>query len=222
MSDNNKPLYSHVYQDFKPSEKPHAVNGCEPIFILSAVDVQPLDVNTLFLDFITTQLRHPVWRKKSFYEFLQYQAAMYASKYRITSYDTAYFLQEDLGVEYAKANTADINECGAYPYLVLYSRPIDHMYCEIYDCLVRIFKYDRDTDTYMEITNFDEDEVYNYIANFFEQNYKAPVEVDDLETLKEKYPEEEIKKLTKELLNSFYGSKNMKTPDTNPDTNTDA
>lgn len=175
MSD--KPtLYDRIVTSSEPSDKKNALHGCEPIYILSAVDIQPVTQEILEKEFEVTKIRYPAWKNKTFQEFLQIKADTYETKYNIETYDTAYFLNPLTAEQYAKENMADINEAGSYPYLVIYSRPTNHMYAEANKTEVRLFVYERETDSYREIKNIKADEKYLYIIAKFDTFTTPPKE----------------------------------------------
>lgn len=86
-------------------------------------------------------------------------------RFSIETYDTAYFTSKETALKYARNNAADINEAGAYPYLVVYSRDLDVMYADAYDSDVTVLQFDRETRTYKDM---DEDTLEKLvIANRF-------------------------------------------------------
>lgn len=146
------------------------------IYILSAVDIKPKSQADLERELEVLKIHHPYWNNKTFEEFQKYKAEIYESKYLVTTYDTAYFLEEDTAVQYAELNMADINESGAYPYLAVYSRPLSTMYAEANPCTVRLFEYHRKQDVYQEIKDLDAKPEYQYIRYAFDCSKKPKIE----------------------------------------------
>lgn len=91
-------------------------------------------------------------RNDTLKDYVKWLAGIQQLRYHVDTYDTAYFEDLSTAMEYAKANMADINESGAYEYLAIYSRPLNIMYADAYDCEVHVFVYNKDTHHYDEIT----------------------------------------------------------------------
>lgn len=171
-------LYDRIVVSSQPSNKPNSCHGCEPIYILAAVDIQELTKEHLEKEFEVARILHPIWKDRTLSQFINWKAEMHQSKFIIDVYETAYFLNPLTAQEYAKKNMSDINEAGCYPYIAIFSRPTNHMYAEANHCEVMLFKYDKETDTYHEIENIDSDIKYQYIAAQFDMFRKLPSEVE--------------------------------------------
>lgn len=176
--EHNKPiLYDRIVVSSQPSNKPNSCHGCEPIYILAAVDIQELTKEHLEQEFEVARILHPIWKDRTLSQFINWKAEMHQSKFIIDVYETAYFLNPLTAHEYAKQNMSDINEAGCYPYIAIFSRPTNHMYAEANHCEVMLFEYDKETDTYHEIENIDSNIKYQYIAAQFDMFRKLPSEV---------------------------------------------
>jgi len=172
---NNKKT-NNVLASVECSTKANSIHDYETIYILSAVDIKPINREELQKDFEIFKIMYPIWKKKSFKDFLKWKAGFYETKYKIDTYDTAYFLNLDTAIQYAKANMADINESGSYPYLVIYTRPTNKMYSETDKCMVKLFIYNGDKNEYEEINDIKSKEIYLYIVSKFDMFCKLPKE----------------------------------------------
>lgn len=148
----------------------------EKIYILSAVDINKKTNDTLHQEFEIMKIQYPLWNKKTYEDFLEWKTECHESRFAIETYDTAYFLDINTARKYAEENMADINESGAYPWLVIYTRPLNQMYADSESSEVWLFEYDRDTDRYNEITNFSKNIKYRYIKATFDIMTKYPEE----------------------------------------------
>lgn len=140
----------------------------EQIYILSAVNLHKNSQQDIQRKFRIHNLKYH--RNDNFKKYLQWLADMQKLRYRVETYDTAYFTEKETAENYARQNMADINEAGSYPYLVIYSRPIDTMYAEAYDSDVTIFRFNESEGVY-QVMEKHCDEWY-VIANQFDIRYQ--------------------------------------------------
>lgn len=151
-------------------------NAISTIYVLSAVDIRKKTKQDLMTEFEIAKLNHPVWKTKSYEEFLKWKTEFHETRFDIETYDTAYFTDPEIAREYARSNMTDINECGAYPYLAVYSRPTNTMYAEANHCTCEIFEYDDDNDRYRDVKDETDDIRYKYIRAAFDHFTKLPEE----------------------------------------------
>lgn len=167
-------LHDRVVISSHPSKDKNAVDGCEPIYILAAIDIKPLTEDDLKTEFEIMKLKYPLWRNKTFEDFCYWLSEIYGqNNYAMEIYDAAYFLNPVTAWQYAENNITDINECGSYPYLAIYTRPTNHMYAETYPSGVTLFQYNPKTDKYDEIKDTSE-KIYQYMLAQFNSSHKRP------------------------------------------------
>lgn len=145
------------------------------VYILTAANIKPKTEEDVKREFEITKLQHPVWKRKSFAEFWNWKTEIFETKYQTETYDTAYFLDEETAVRYAKENMADINEAGAYPYLLIHTKETNHMYADTETSRVRLFAY-TGKDAYEEITDLDEKKEYSYLIHAVDYTQTPPAE----------------------------------------------
>lgn len=168
--------YDRVVISSQPSTRENSLHGCEPVYILSAVDITEKSEEDLKNEFEIMKILHPIWKDRKYETFLTWKADMYETKFMVDTYDTAYFLNPVTAQQYARQNMADINEAGCYPYLVIYSRPTNHMYAEANPCFFELYHYDHEKDEYLLIEDIKSDIRYEYIRNAFDSFYRPPKE----------------------------------------------
>lgn len=101
--------------------------------------------------------------------------------YDIYDFNAAYFIDKDKAIEYAEANMADINESGAYPYIVIIPRCINLMYPESCKEDITVLKYDHTIDKY-NIVEADDDE---YVMPIIQHYTLQPVSIISKKRIKE-------------------------------------
>ena len=148
----------------------------ECIYILSACDITSKTKNDLEKEFECYKKLYPNWEGRSFEDFVNFKCEMFDARYNIHTYDAGYFLDKEKAADYAKKNPTDINEAGFYPYLALYSRPLDVIYADTYETTVTLFVYDATKNEYTEITDITKDPKYAYLVKAFDVYQKLPKE----------------------------------------------
>lgn len=142
------------------------------IFILSAIDIHKRNEKRWQELFEICKIQHPLWRKKSLEEYKEFESG-WGQLYDIDDFNAAYFIDKDTAIEYAKANMADINEAGAYPYIAIVPRCINIMYPESHDEEITVLKYDHTSDKY-NIVNINDDKYVMPIIQHFNPHPISP------------------------------------------------
>ena len=150
------------------------------IFILSAIDIRKRDDKRWQKLFEICKVQHPVWGKKTLNEYKEFEIG-WGRLYDIYDFNAAYFIDKDKAIEYAEANMADINESGAYPYIVIIPRCINLMYPESCKEDITVLKYDHTIDKY-NIVEADDDE---YVMPIIQHYTLQPVSIISKKRIKE-------------------------------------
>lgn len=125
------------------------------IYILASANARPITDKWISDEYQKYLATHPI-RPFSFPKFVRYITELHGNQFYVTTQDEAYFLDEEKACRFARQNMADINEAGANPYLIVYSRPLDCMYPETEPTVTcRLFTFSKEHRVYEEITHMD-------------------------------------------------------------------
>lgn len=118
------------------------------IYILYDVCAHKLTKKDLEIEFASYEKRFP---GRTFEQFLRFKKDWKQDKYSFGLEEQGYFLDEETAIDYAINNIGDLNEAGAYPYIVISSMPLNVVYPNTNPNTHKLFLYNREKDKYEEI-----------------------------------------------------------------------
>lgn len=118
------------------------------IYILYLVDINQVTEESLRIGFASYQAK---WPNRTFETYMRHKRDWKEDKYSYIIEPQGYFIDAATAVDYAEKNIGDINEAGAYPYVIVASMPLNRVYpmCNIRE--FRLFHFDKKKDVYNEI-----------------------------------------------------------------------
>ena len=118
------------------------------IYILYLVDIIEVTEKALRVGFASYQAK---WPDRTFEMYMRHKRDWKEDRYSYVIEPQGYFIDAATAVDYAEKNMGDINEAGAYPYVIVSSMPLNRVYpmCNTRDH--RIFKFNRNKEIYEEI-----------------------------------------------------------------------
>ena len=122
------------------------------IYILSALSVRIKTEDDLKKEYEKTKITHDSWKDKPFEKYVQFVKSWHQDEYSVSSYDAAYFEDYETAKEYAINNVMDINEAGAYNYIMIRRVPLNMMYADAEMSDFHLFRYVYDSSKYAEET----------------------------------------------------------------------
>ena len=132
------------------------------IYILYLVDIHKVTEEDLRIGFASYQARYP---QRTYEDYLKYKSNWDKDKYTFDIEPQGYFIDEDVAVKYAETNICDINEAGAYPYVIVSSMPLNRVYPMCNERSHRLFLFNEKTRRYDEIA-WDHNEGTSYLKKY--------------------------------------------------------
>lgn len=133
------------------------------IYVLTALHVIPKTEEMIQQEL---EIRNIKYEKKitlEQYKKFEEDWNKFANKYKITcSEENAYFIKEEDALWAARNNLADINEAGAYNYIIVTGVEEGRMYTNCIPKAFYVFKYNSEIGKYEDVPNTDE--VYQFLA----------------------------------------------------------
>lgn len=140
-------------------DKVQALVNCSNFYILYLVDIIPVTEKSLKIKFASYQAQFP---NRTYEDFLKYRRIDNSDKYVFDIEPQGYFLDEKLAIYKAENNVLDINEAGAYPYVIISHMPFNAIYPHCAEREHRLFLFNREKGKYEEI-NWDYNEGTSYL-----------------------------------------------------------
>lgn len=138
------------------------------IYILYDVCAHKLTKKDLEIEFASYEKRFP---GRTFEQFLRFKKDWKQDKYSFGLEEQGYFLDEETAIDYAINNIGDLNEAGAYPYIVISSMPLNVVYPNTNPNTHKLFLYNRERDEYEEI-NWDLNDETKHLHETVDLFYK--------------------------------------------------
>ena len=148
---NQKSLFENIETEFgkEVAEKVRDKIVYESnIYVLYIASVSKVTEKGLRIGFASYQARFP---DRTYEQYLKFKKNWDEDKYTYDIEPQGYFIDEKTAIEYAEANMGDINEAGAFPYVIISEMPLNRVYpnCNIREH--RLFKFNDKTQKYEEI-----------------------------------------------------------------------
>lgn len=118
------------------------------IYVLYIASVSKVTEKGLRIGFASYQARFP---DRTYEQYLKFKKNWDEDKYTYDIEPQGYFIDEQTAVEYAEANMGDINEAGAFPYVIISEMPLNRVYPNCNTREHRLFKFNNETQKYEEI-----------------------------------------------------------------------
>ena len=106
------------------------------------------------------------WKDRSEDEYRSWLKVWNNDRYKVASCDAGYYLTEKDARRALDVFAGDLNEGGSNEYYVLHSYPIGVIYPSSLGDHFYLFRYNRDTDEYLEVS-WTAHEKYRYIMHHF-------------------------------------------------------
>lgn len=124
------------------------------LYILYLVDIHAITQRDLEIGFASYHARYP---DRTYEQYLRYKSNWDRDKYSFDVEPQGYFIDKATAVDCAESNMGDINEAGAYPYVVISSMPLHCVYPHANIREHALFHFNKETGRYDEI-DWDHDE----------------------------------------------------------------
>lgn len=135
------------------------------IYVVSTVDLKEKTEAMLKSEYEQTKAKYDTWKNKSYEEFYEFQKGWGWHRYKLRQEDNSYFMELDKAKEAVINNFADINDGGTYNYALIKKVPVGKAYGMLSVKELYIFKYDRESDKYIEVGLEDNEETKYIISN---------------------------------------------------------
>lgn len=162
MDNINKKYGKDVEEDVKKM----AYSSC--IYILYDVCTHKITEKDLKIEFASYEKKFP---GRTFEQFLRFKKDWKQDKYSFGIEEQGYFLDEETAIDYAINNIGDLNEAGAYPYVVISSRPLNVVYPNTRSNTHKLFLFNRKIDKY-ELINWDLNDETKHLHEAVDLFYK--------------------------------------------------
>jgi len=129
------------------------------IYIVRTIDLTEKTQSDLEREFEVMKINHPLWKTKTYEEFIDFMKGWKWDKYKQDYENNAYFETYEQAYEKVINNVCDINDGGIYDYVSIIKMPMNCCYTESYleENDTTLFKFNYKEDTYFEINkDFDE------------------------------------------------------------------
>lgn len=131
----------------------------EKIWYVEAIGAEKVTEEKLRKDFEIAKIKHN-WdsSKVDFEEFKRLKHSWGEDLYYFDRWISSFHKTKEDAIEFATQNIGDINEAGAYNYVAVVGAPMDSTYYNTYIKYedVLIYKYDRESDRYVQIDKTEE------------------------------------------------------------------
>ena len=129
------------------------------LYVLSIASVREITENDLRIGFASYSARYP---DRTYESYVKYKKNWEEDKFSCNVEPQGYFIDENVAVEYALKNIGDINEHGSFPYAIVSSMPLNHVYPVANFRKHRLFLFNEAKQAYEEI-QWDHDEKTLYL-----------------------------------------------------------
>ena len=119
------------------------------IYVLSLVDIIEVTKESLKVEFASYKLRFP---DRSWNSFMKFKRNWKEDKFSFVVEPQGYFIDKATAVDYAERNIGDVNEAGAYPYIVVSSMPLNRVHPTVNFREHILFLFNSETRRYEEIS----------------------------------------------------------------------
>lgn len=134
------------------------------LYVVTTTSLKEKTEEDLRKEFEVYKARYSSWKEKTYEQFYDFQKGWNWHKYDLKEEDNSYFLNLEEAKKCVKKNFADINDGGVFNYVLIKKVPVGMAYAMIHVNELYIFKYERETDIYKEVS-INEDEETKYIAS---------------------------------------------------------
>ena len=118
------------------------------LFMLYVVDIHEVTRRDLEIGFASYNARYP---ERTFEDYMRYKKNWDRDKFTFDIEPMGYFIDRAEAVYYAEYNMGDINEAGAYPYVVVSSMPLHCVYPHANIREHTLFHFNKKTERYEEV-----------------------------------------------------------------------
>lgn len=118
------------------------------IYILTIADSYEVTEESMRIKFASYQAKYP---NRTFESYVKYLKNWDEDRFTFVIEPMGYFLDEQTAIEYAEANMGDINECGAFPYAIVSSIPLNRVYPTCNFRTHKLFEYNKKTNRYESV-----------------------------------------------------------------------
>ena len=148
--DPTKCLQSAIAENIDPTTAANveALAYETSIYVLYLADITEVSQKSLDAKFASFKVRYPA---RTYEQFMKQLKNWNEDKYHFLAEPQGYFIDEDTAVDYAVRNMGDINESGAYPYVLISSMPLNRVYPAANTRKFRIFLFNKKKEVYEEI-----------------------------------------------------------------------
>jgi len=119
------------------------------LFVLTTISLKKKTEEDLILEWKISNLVHK--RETPFEEHMDFIEGWGWKTYDYSSEDNCYFTDLKTAKEYALRNCGDMNDGGSYNYACITEMPYNATYAMTNIQSIYVFKFDRDSDTYVEV-----------------------------------------------------------------------
>jgi hypothetical protein len=141
-----KNIENRLGEDIK--EKVEKISYESNIYILYLVDIHEVTRKDLEIGYASYHARYP---DRDFESYVRMKRNWDQDRFTFDIEPQGYFIDRKTAVEYTEANIGDINEAGAYPYVIVSSMPLNRVYpmCNCRDHT--LFHFNKKTERYEEV-----------------------------------------------------------------------
>lgn len=115
------------------------------LYLMSYHEVTQMDLEAGFASY---KVRYP---DRSFENFLKYKRNWEQDRFTFDIEPQGYFIDRKTAVEYAESNMGDINEAGAYPFVIVSSMPLNTVYPKCNFREHTLFHFNKNKERYEEV-----------------------------------------------------------------------
>lgn len=143
------------------------VEKCQYLYIITTVSIKKKTEDDLKKEFEIHKIKYPSWKEKTFEQYYEFQKEWNWHKYNMSQENNSYFLDLEEAKSCVERNFADISDSGLYNYVLIKKVHLAKAYTMIDVEELYIFKYERKTDTYREVSLYENDET-KYITSIID------------------------------------------------------
>ena len=144
------------FDDFIEEEK-------NDLYIVTTVSLKSRTEDDIKKEYEIYKIKYPVWKVKSYENFCDYLNSWNLYNYTISQEDNSYYFNLNEAKEMVINNIGDINDGGIYNYVLIKKVPARRVYANTNIEEYYLFKFNKNTRVYKEISINDSDEA-KYIA----------------------------------------------------------
>lgn len=136
------------------------------IYVVTTIRLEEKTEKDIVKDFEINKIKYPRWKNKTIKEYQEFLKSWKMDKYLISQEDNSYFLDLKQAKYNVEENVADINDGGAYNYVVIKKIPLNVAYGTIIIEDYYIYRYNKEIRKYMEV-KLDENEEVKHLVSIF-------------------------------------------------------